>query len=97
MLQIPPPLEGLGGGWLAAPSETPKLNFHEGSNYIQSTKILLFTSLLQIDYAKNYTCRAQDEVQSAHWNQGQVKLLTSISWFRGQIHPHVVAEIGNHF
>ena len=45
MPQIPPPLEGLGGGWLAAPSETPKLNFREGSNYVQSTKILLFTSL----------------------------------------------------
>ena len=46
MLQIPPPLEGLGGGVASsAPSETRKLNFHEGCNYVRSTKILLFTSL----------------------------------------------------
>ena len=24
--------------------------------------------VLKMDYAENYTCRAQDQVQSAHWN-----------------------------
>ena len=48
--------------------------------------------MLQVDYAENHTCRAQDEVQSAHWNQAQVKLHTSVSWFRGQIDPQVAAS-----
>ena len=30
--------------------------------------------VLQMHYAENYTCRAQDEVQPAHWNQAQVTL-----------------------
>ena len=38
--------------------------------------------MLQMDYAENYSCSAQDEVQSAHWNQAQVTLYTSVSWFR---------------
>ena len=25
------------------------------------------TAMLQVDFAENYTCTAQDEVQSAHW------------------------------
>ena len=48
--------------------------------------------VLQIDYAENYTCRAQDEVQSAHWNQAQVALYTSVSWFRNKIIPHVIVS-----
>ena len=35
--------------------------------------------MLQMDFAKNYTCRAQDEAQSAHWNQVQVTLYFSVS------------------
>lgn len=27
---------------------------------------------LQIDYAENFGCEAQDEIQSAHWNQANV-------------------------
>ena len=46
--------------------------------------------VLEMDYAENYTCRAQDEVQSAHWNQAQVTLYTSVSWFRNQIIAHVI-------
>lgn len=29
-------------------------------------------ALLQIDFAENFTCEAQDEIQSAHWNQRTV-------------------------
>ena len=25
------------------------------------------TVMIQVDFAENYTCTAQDEVQSAHW------------------------------
>ena len=27
------------------------------------------TAMLQVDFAENYTCTAQDEVQSAHWRK----------------------------
>ena len=43
-----------------------------------------------MDYAENFTCIAQDEIQSAHWNQAQVTLFTSVTWFRGKTSPHVV-------
>lgn len=32
---------------------------------------------LQIDFAENFVCVSQDEVQSAHWNQRQITLFTS--------------------
>lgn len=28
-----------------------------------------FVAMVQMDYAENYSCASQDEVQSAHWNQ----------------------------
>ena len=42
-----------------------------------------------MDYAEDYTCGAQGEVQSTHWNQAQVTFYTSVSWFRNQIIPYV--------
>ena len=50
------------------------------------------TAVVQMDFSENYTCVAQDEIQSAHWNQGQVTLYTSVSWFRDQIISHVVVS-----
>ena len=41
-------------------------------------------------YTENYSRRAQDEVQTAHWKQEQVTLYTSFSWFRDQICSHVI-------
>lgn len=32
---------------------------------------------LQMDFAENYVCVCQDEVQSAHWNQKQISLFTT--------------------
>ena len=32
--------------------------------------------VVQIDFAENYTCVFQDEVQSAHWNQKQLTVFT---------------------
>ena len=37
-------------------------------------------AVLQLDFAENYWCIAQDEVQSAHWNQAQVTLFTTVAW-----------------
>lgn len=34
-------------------------------------------ALLQIDFAENFVCEAQDEVQSAHWNPRQLTLFAS--------------------
>lgn len=34
-------------------------------------------ALIQVDFAENFVCEAQDEVQSAHWNQRQLTLFTS--------------------
>lgn len=33
--------------------------------------------LLQIDFAENFVCASQDEIQSAHWNQKQISLFTT--------------------
>ncbi|XP_067634704.1 uncharacterized protein [Eurosta solidaginis] len=33
--------------------------------------------LLQVDFAENFVCENQDEVQSAHWNQRQLSIFTS--------------------
>jgi len=49
-------------------------------------------AVLQMDFSENYTCIAQDEIQSAHWNQMQLTLYTSVSWFRGMTMPHVVVS-----
>lgn len=37
--------------------------------------------LLQIDFAENFVCELQDEVQSAHWNQRQLTLFTTAFYF----------------
>lgn len=39
--------------------------------------VYVFEALLQIDFAENFVCESQDEVQSAHWNQRQLTLFTS--------------------
>ena len=40
------------------------------------------TAMLQVDFAENYTCTPQDEVQSAQSKQNQITLFTSVMWFR---------------
>ena len=50
------------------------------------------TMMLQVDFAENFTCVAQDEVQSAHWKQNQITLFTSVAWFRGSIQSEVIAS-----
>ena len=40
------------------------------------------TVMVQVDFAENYTCAAQDDIQSANWKQNQITLFTSVLWFR---------------
>ena len=47
-------------------------------------------AVLQMDFAENYTCSSQDEVQSAHWNQAQITLYTSVMWSQETIKSHVI-------
>ena len=48
------------------------------------------TAKLQVDFAENYMCTAQDEVQSAHWKQNQITLFTTVMWFRENIKCEVI-------
>ena len=43
-----------------------------------------------MDFAENYACTTQDEVQSAHWKQAQIKLYASVAWFRSDIFLHII-------
>ena len=45
-----------------------------------------------MDFAENYTCTAQDEIQSAHWNQNQVTLFTTVTWVKGKVVSKVVVS-----
>lgn len=40
-------------------------------------------AVVQVDFAVNYTCKYQDEIQAAHWNQEQVTLFTVTIWTKG--------------
>lgn len=33
-------------------------------------------AVIQVDFAENYACKYQDEIQSAHWSQEQVTIFT---------------------
>ena len=37
-------------------------------------------AVVQVDFAENYTCYHQDEVQSAHWNHQQVTVFPVVIW-----------------
>ena len=40
-------------------------------------------AVVQVDFAENYTCKYQDEIQTAHWNQEQVTIFTVAVWTKG--------------
>ncbi|XP_067645152.1 uncharacterized protein [Eurosta solidaginis] len=50
------------------------LTFNEFDRPRALSTALVGEGLLQIDFAENYVCEAQDEVQNAHWNQRQLTL-----------------------
>jgi hypothetical protein len=49
-------------------------------------------AVLQMDFAENYACIAQDEIQSAHWNQNQVTLFTTVTWLKGEVMSKVIVS-----
>lgn len=46
-------------------------------------------ALLQMDFAENFVCEAQDEVQPAHWNQRQLSLFTTAFYHNEQFQAKV--------
>ena len=42
-----------------------------------------------MDYAENYKCFSQDEVQNAHWNK-QKNTFTSVTWFQNTKSCHAI-------
>ena len=38
--------------------------------------------VLNMDFAKNYACVAQQEIQSAHWGHGQISIHPTIAYYR---------------
>ena len=50
---------------------------------------------LQMDFAENYGCVWQDEVQSAHWCKNQVTILTAVMWSKNLTQSAVVISDDN--
>ena len=48
------------------------------------------TVMTKVDFTENYTCAAQDEVQSAYWKQNQSTLFTSVLSFRENTQCEVI-------
>lgn len=55
------------------------------------------TLLSVLDFAENYTCIPQNEVQSAHWYHEQATLHPTVLWYKkdGNILRHTVAAISD--
>ena len=37
-------------------------------------------AVVQVDFSENYTCKHQDEIQTAHWSQEQVTIFPVAIW-----------------
>lgn len=48
--------------------------------------------LLQVDFAENFVCEAQDEVQNAHWNQRQLSLFTTGFYYNDKFQAKVLVS-----
>lgn len=66
---------------------------HKAEKYKKSNSIptTLEKALILVDFAENYTCSYQSEIQSAHWQQSQVSLFTAAIWHSGTHKPLVLA------
>lgn len=58
--------------------------FKEARDFIRVNEVLI-----QVDYAENYSCKFQHEIQSAHWSQKLVSIFTAVAWYR----PEEGAEV----
>ena len=52
------------------------------SSYFEERKstLQLEEAIVQVNFPENYSCKHQDEIQSAHWNQQQITLFTVAVW-----------------
>jgi hypothetical protein len=50
--------------------------------------------LLQVDFAENFTCQHQDEIQAAHWLQSQVLIFTACLW-NGGVSPNSAVVVSD--
>ena len=48
--------------------------------------------VIQIDFAENYTCFHQAEIQAAHWHQQQITLFTACCWWNLRMDSFVVVS-----
>lgn len=48
--------------------------------------------VIQVDFAENYSCSYQDEIQTAHWSQEQVTLFTVAVWTKAKANTERVCE-----
>ena len=49
-------------------------------------------AVVQVDFAENYAAVTQDEIQSAHWNHGQIIVFTAVAWFQNSCKSFVVVS-----
>lgn len=56
----------------------------EQARYFEEKKehLLEKEALVQVDFAENYMCKHQDEIQTAHWGQNQITLFTVAVWVK---------------
>lgn len=52
--------------------------------------------VLQIDFAENFKCESQDEVQQAHYNQKQISIFTTAVHHAQSTHCKVIASDNTH-
>lgn len=48
--------------------------------------------VLQIDFAENFICESQDEIQNAHWNQKQLSLFTTAFYYNDTFQSKVLVS-----
>ena len=50
------------------------------------------TAMMIMDFAENFTCSFQDEVQAAHWHHEQVTVHPTVTYYACQLCPETVTE-----
>ena len=51
-----------------------------------------FKALIQVDFAENFTCISQDEIERAHWQQAKSSLFTAAVQHSGKMEPIVLCS-----
>ena len=48
--------------------------------------------VIQVDFAENYSCKYQNEIQSAHWTNKMVSIFTAVVWYRQQQDGDIITK-----